>query len=204
MKKLFLASSFQDVAGILKGFEKDLQGKTVTFIPTASTVEKIVFYVNAGRKALEKLGMIVDELDISSAGSDEIAYKLKNNDYIYLSGGNTFFLLQELKRTGTDKRILEEVHRGKLYIGESAGAIVTGANIEYARGMDSIKKAPHLDNYDALGLVDFYTLPHYNNPPFQKAGQKIMDTYASAMKILPISNNEAILVHGKTVEVKRT
>ncbi|WP_323596791.1 Type 1 glutamine amidotransferase-like domain-containing protein [Aliarcobacter butzleri] len=79
-------------------FEKDLKGKTVTFIPTASKVEKVVFYVNSSKKALQKLGLIIDELDISTASNDEINSKLRNNDFIYITGGNTFFLLQELKK----------------------------------------------------------------------------------------------------------
>lgn len=97
MRNLFLASSFKDVADIFADFEKDLNGKTVTFIPTASKVEKVVFYVNAGRKSLEKMGLIVDELDISTATTAEITSKIKNNDFIYVTGGNTFFLLQELR-----------------------------------------------------------------------------------------------------------
>jgi dipeptidase E len=37
MKKLFLASSFKDVANLLENFANEsLKGKTVTFIPTAS------------------------------------------------------------------------------------------------------------------------------------------------------------------------
>ena len=133
MKKLFLASSFKDVANIFADFEKDLKGKRVTFIPTASKVEKVVFYVNSGKKALQKLGLIIDELDISTASNDEINSKLRNNDFIYITGGNTFFLLQELKKTGADKIIIDEINKGKLYIGESAGAIVTSANVEYAK-----------------------------------------------------------------------
>ena len=71
MKKLFLTSSFKDVANIFADFEKNLTGKVVTFIPTASNVEKVVFYVSAGKKALEKMGLIIDELDISTAAADE-------------------------------------------------------------------------------------------------------------------------------------
>ena len=191
---MFLVSFFKDVANIFNDFEKDLKGKTVTFIPTASKVEKVVFYVDSGRKALEKMGVIVDELDVSTATMDEIAAKIKGNDFIYVTGGNTFFLLQELKRTGADKLIIDEVNSGKLYVGESAGAMVTSANIEYVRGMDSIKKAPDLENCDALGLVDFYTVPHYTNLPFKKIAQKIVDTYSTTLNFSPISNNEAILV----------
>ena len=97
MKKLFLSSSFVDVADLLPLFEKELTGKTVSFIPTASTVEKVTFYVKAGKEALERLGMIVDVLDISSENPDEIRRRIAANDCIYVSGGNTFFLLQELE-----------------------------------------------------------------------------------------------------------
>lgn len=194
MKRIFLAASFNDVCPLFADFERNIKGKTVTFIPTASMVENVVFYVEAGKKALEKLGAIVDELELSTATTEEIRTKLKNNDIIYVTGGNTFFLLKELKRTGADKIIIEEVNAGKLYIGESAGAMVTAANIEYAKGMDSLKKAPGLLNFDALNLVDFYTVPHYTNFPFKKAAQKIVIQYSSELKLLPISNHEAIIM----------
>ena len=201
MKKLFLVSSFKDVANKFTDFEKDLSGKTVTFIPTASKVESVVFYVSAGRKALEKMGLTIDELEISTATTDDIHAKIKNNDFIYVTGGNTFYLLQELKRTGADKIIIDEINSGKLYIGESAGAMVASANVEYATEMDSVKKAPNLESLDALGLVDFYTVPHYTNPPFTKSAQKIIDTYSSTLNLTPISNKDAILVHNNEVKI---
>ncbi|WP_099467653.1 peptidase E [Konateibacter massiliensis] len=203
MKRLFLVSSFKDVANIFKGFEKNLAGKTVTFIPTASVVEKVVFYVNAGKEALEQLGLIVDVLELSTATADEISVKLKGNDFIYVTGGNTFFLLQEMKKTGADKIIIEEINAGKLYIGESAGAMVTSANIEYVKGMDSVKKAPDLLDFDALGLVEFYTVPHYTNAPFKKIAQKIVDSYSSTLNLYPISNSDAILVENDEFKIER-
>lgn len=202
MKKLFLASSFQVVSHLLASFEKELKGKTVTFIPTASKVEKVVFYVKAGKKALEQLGLIVEELDISTASTDTIREKLQRNDIIYISGGNTFYLLQELKRTGADRIILEEVNAGKLYIGESAGAMITAPKIEYCKRMDSVKKAPNLeDDYNALGLVEFSTVPHYHNAPFKKITQKIIEDYSGSFNLSPISNHEAILVEENTIKI---
>lgn len=203
MKKLFLASSFADVACLLADFEENLIGKTVTFIPTASIVEEVVFYVDFGKKALEKLGLIIDVLEISTATSDEINTKLKGNDFIYVTGGNTFFLLQELRRTGADKIIIEEVNAGKLYIGESAGAIITAPNIEYVATMDSINKAPALTNFNALSLVEFYTVPHYNNAPFKKIAHKIVDNYSSLLTLSTISNNEAILIENNNIKIKK-
>ena len=202
MKKLFLSSSFVDVAGLLPLFEKELTGKTVSFIPTASTVEKVTFYVQAGKEALESLGMIVDVLDISSESPDEIRRRIAANDCMYVSGGNTFFLLQELKRTGADAVIVRAVKDGKLYIGESAGSIVASKNIEYIKAMDSSKKAPELTNFDALGLTDFYTVPHVRNFPFKKAAKKIIDEYSASLNLLAIANDEAILVEDDALRVE--
>lgn len=125
MKKLFLSSSFSDVSDLFSNcINENLKGKRVTFIPTASIQETVNFYVEAGKQALKNLGLIVDELEISTASSQEIKQKLEQNHYIYVTGGNTFFLLQWLKKTGADRIIVEQIGLGKLYIGESAGAIV--------------------------------------------------------------------------------
>lgn len=201
MKKIFLSSSFKDVADLLYDFEKNLNKKTVTFIPTASIVEEVRFYVEEGKKSLQKLGLIVDVLDISTANFDEIKEKLTKNDYIYVTGGNTFFLLQEMKKSKAGEIIKREVDLGKLYIGESAGSMILSKNIEYVKIMDNVEKAPYLDNFEGLGLLDFYTVPHYNNFPFKKITQKILQQYSSNLNLQPISNNEAILVEDDNVKI---
>ena len=194
-KKLFLSSSFEDVATLLPEFEKNLVGKKVTFIPTASIVEQVAFFVESGKKSLEELGLIVDELELSTA-------KITNNDIIYVTGGNTFFLLQEMIRTGADKLIINEVNSGKLYIGESAGAVITAPSIEYIKSMDSPEKAPDLIDIKGFGFVDFHVLPHYTNQPFMKIAHKVFEDYSSELILKPISNNEVILIDGKETVTK--
>ena len=202
MNRLFLASSFSPMVGKFRSWlEEPCAGKTVTFIPTASIHEKVTFYVDTGRKALEKSGINIDELEISTASHKDIARKLQTNDYIYVSGGNTFFLLQELKRTGADKLIIDQINSGKHYIGESAGAMVVSPNIEYVKDMDDCKEAPDLQNYDALHIIDFYPLPHYTNFPFKKAVEKIIAKYDRQIKLYPISNSQAIVVNDNKIEI---
>lgn len=202
MKTLFLASSLEDVIPLLAQFLRDdVSGKTVTFIPTASLYEDVNFYVDAAKVAFQQLGMIVDELDIASASPDMIRHSLVENDYIYVSGGNVFFLLQELKRTGTDNVIVELVKAGKPYIGESAGAMIVSPNIEYAKEMDEPSVAMNLPRYDALNLIDFYPIPHYTNYPFEDAAEAIIEAYRSQLTLYPITNFQAITVRDNKIDI---
>ena len=74
MKRLFLCSSFADVANLFVDCAKeDLQGKIIAFIPTASLTEPIRFYVKKGKKALEEAGMIVEQVEITQLPKEEIS-----------------------------------------------------------------------------------------------------------------------------------
>jgi dipeptidase E len=203
MMKLFLASFFSGVASAFPAFVRDeCAGKKVVFIPTASLTEKVTFYVGTDKKALEKLGMAVEELEISAASKDEIASKIFGADYVFVSGGNTFFLLQELRRTETDKLIVEHIQKGKLYIGASAGSMILSKNIEYVKHMDNPADAPDLnDNFAALSVVDFNVVPHCTNVPFKKAAEKIIAIYSDTLDLRPISNHQAITVDGDNVGI---
>lgn len=201
MKKMLLASMFQNVSNILKTVEPNLKNKTITYIPTASTVERLGFFVRIGKWRLKRLGLIVDELEISTSTYETIKYKLEKNDYIYVTGGNTFFLLQELKRTGADKLLIEEINKGKFYIGESAGAIVVAPNIEYSSEMDDIEKAPSLKDYSGLDLIDFYVVPHFQNWEFGKAVEKIVNEYSKTLDLKSINDNQAILIENDSIRI---
>lgn len=202
MIKLFLSSSFVDVSEFLEPFlGEKLTHKTITFIPAASVPEEYKAYVENDREAFKKLGLIIEELDISNTPTNQIENIIRKNDYIYVSGGNTFYLLQELKFSGADKIIFEEIKKGKPYIGASAGSIITSKTIKYVEKMDDKAKAKKLTNYNALNLVDFYTLPHHTNEPFKKSVEEIIFDYKDKLQLLPISNTEVIQVSGEEVKI---
>jgi dipeptidase E len=91
MRKLMLCSFFKNVANLVPAVAgNELAGKTVTFIPTACVPEKVDFFVKSGRKALERLGLAVEELELTTVPADAVAQHLRRNDIIYVTGGNTF------------------------------------------------------------------------------------------------------------------
>jgi len=202
MSKLFLSSYFSGVAGLFPEFAgKECAGKRVVFIPTASLPEKVTFYVGADKKALQKLGMVVKDLEITNVSNEEIAKSISYADYVFVSGGNTFFLLQELKRKGVDKMVVEHINSGKLYIGSSAGSMILSKDIGYVKYMDSPDAAPDLNgSFSALSVVDFCIVPHLTNFPFKKAAEKIVKEFSDTLDIRAISNNQVITVDGEKVE----
>ena len=200
MTQLFLCSSFADVAEFLPNCVKNLQGMKVAFIPTAAEVEKVTFYVKKWWEALENLGMQITELNISTTEASKIKKTIENADCIYISGGNTFYLLQELRKTGADELIKQHILTGKLYIGESAGAMITAPNIEYVSLMDDPEKGKELTGFEGLNIVDFSTVPHLWCFPFAKATKEIISRYGESLALKAISNTQALRVDGEGVK----
>lgn len=203
MEKVFLASYF---AGVTAQFQDFIKSKAITdreivFIPTAGNVEDYTDYIDEGRAALAAMGYQVDELDVASESQAAAIAKIKAAQIIYISGGNTFYLLQELKRKQLLPVINEKINAGVPYIGESAGAIIMAPNIEYNSLMDDTSVAPDLTDYSALAQTDFYTLPHFEEEPFVEADEKIIATYQNQINLVPINNSQAIISDGETYQI---
>lgn len=203
MEKVFLASYF---AGVTAQFQDFIKSKTITdreivFIPTAGNVEDYTDYIDEGRAALTAMGYQVDELDVASESQAAAIAKIKAAQIIYISGGNTFYLLQELKRKQLLPVINEKINAGIPYIGESAGAIIMAPNIEYNSLMDDTSVAPDLTDYSALAQTDFYTLPHFEEEPFVEADEKVIATYQNQINLVPINNSQAIISDGETYQI---
>lgn len=201
MKKLILVSMLYQVTDLVKTIEPELAGKTVTYISTAGIVEETEGMVEEETTILESLGLAVDVLDVSAASYESIVNSLTKNDIIFIGGGNTFFLLQELRRSGADKILVQEVNKGKLYIGESAGAVIACPDIGYCSGMDSPEKAPELTDYTGLGLVDFYIVPHIGNKEMGEAAEKAVEEYNSRLDLKIITDRQIIQVDGENLKI---
>lgn len=194
-KNIFLASSFSDVSNLFSQyFKKDLKWKKITFFPTGSLVEEVNFYVNDAKVKLENLWLIIDEINFENLNFEELSNKIKNNDFIYVSWWNTFYLLQEIKNSGIGKIIIDEINKWKIYIWESAGSMILSKNIEYVKMMDDENKATDLKNNIWLWIIDFYPVPHYKNFPFENCVENIIKKYEWELNLVPFSNNQAIIV----------
>jgi len=194
---LFLCSHFSSVGSFLK---EQIMGKKVLFIPTASIHEDYTGYVGSARKLFKKLDAKLIECDISNEKIPNIKEFLEDSDVIYFTGGNSFFLIDQLRKTGVDVFLKQELKKDKLYIGESAGAIVCAPTISYIEKMDPIPVDYSQNDYMGLNLIDFYVIPHYLTAPFKKVTEQIMNTYLD-LDIKAINNLQAIIIKDAKREV---
>ena len=180
---------------ITKKYLSKMVSNKIVFIPTAGNVEPYTGYIDEGIEMLKSLGYEVEILDITKFDETYLKDKFLKTECICISGGNTFYLLQEIKRKNLVEVLLKRIKEGLFYIGESAGAIIMSENIEYSQMMDDKSIASELDDYTGVNVFDHYVLPHIGEYPFEESTQKILENYQDKISLVAINNSEAILVN---------
>lgn len=195
VNQLFLVSSLVAVLDKIEHeLSQSLEGKRLVFIPTAGKVEEVKSYIENAFNAFKGKGMVVTVLDIKTSSFAECQDTLTASDMIYVSGGNTFYLLEALRETGVDKLLVEAINTGKVYIGESAGGIILSPSIDYIGKMDDKEKAPSLSDMQGLNIVDFSPLPHVGHPYLGQFAQDIIENYQRETELVPFSDDQLLVV----------
>lgn len=177
MSRVILASrslpAWRQLLALLREHGGLHSGLRIAYIPTADTHETNRYVRPMVRRMLRSTGFRVHVLDVARAGSQEIRHVLSTCDIIWVGGGNSFFLLHELRRSGAAELIVQRVRSGATYVGVSAGAVIAGPDIGYIDQMDRRGVAPMLADVSGLHLVDFRVVPHLDNPIMGRAARAI-------------------------------
>ena len=199
---MILTSSLYESIELVKKFlDKNTESKKILFIPTAANVEEYKKYMHLTQKAFEDFGYEVENFDVSVFSEEIAKEKLSEAKIVFISGGNTFYLLQELKRKNLIPYLKERIENGLLYIGESAGSVIAAPDIEYASIVDDKTLATELDDYTGLNLVDFYIVPHFEEEPFVESSRNTVELYKDKLDLKLINNKEAILVENNNFTI---
>lgn len=83
-------------------------------------------------------------------------------DSIYIEGGNPFILLDELKKADFMEPLRKYIESGKLVYGQSAGALIMGADISFAEFFETVENTVGLLDTSGLDLFEGYSIwSHY-------------------------------------------
>lgn len=167
---IILTSSVATVVDhIYKNYLADKDYRTILFVDTAAEPEigkeeGDDDWLQADLKSLKDQGYQVDRWSVTNKSREEIENKIDEYDVIYMCGGNTIYLLQQLQKTGSFDLIIEKVRAGKPYIGTSAGSIIAGPKIPvYLEDVEDIK----LNDYTGFGFTNVMAVPHWGSIHFK-------------------------------------
>ncbi|MGH4050915.1 MAG: Type 1 glutamine amidotransferase-like domain-containing protein [Clostridium sp.] len=132
---------------------------TLSYIP--SMTDKKLKHFELAKTELNEYGDFkYNYFDIDDFCDLNKIEKIFKSDVIYLSGGNTYYFLNNLKKRYLITRIRRYIKNGGCVIGLCAGAIMMSKDISAAKfGCEDIIG---LSNLSSLDLVDFDFMPHWN------------------------------------------
>lgn len=194
--ELLLTSSGISTPAIAEQFTT-MTAKTnrkVGFVPTAANVESgnKDWYLNQITD-LQKYGYNwIDFVDPSAPGVDWQA-RLQETDIIFVSGGNTFHLLDQVRKTGFDEWLKARLDR-IVYVGASAGSIIATPTIGISPVDGGDKNLPGITDLTGLHLVDFEISPHTPTDVSLTGNKAYAQTTPN--KLYAINDQSAIVVQG--------
>lgn len=143
---------------IIENLPKDISECKVLFIPNGSPSSEMI---ESGyfHKPMCKYGFKNENILVFDHTKADNFRKLESLDIIYVSGGNTFTILDKIRKCGFDKDIIDYVKSGVTYIGGSAGAHIITQNIEHVAQYDENNVG--ITDFNGLGLYDGILICHY-------------------------------------------
>lgn len=195
--KLYLSSyripTPDDLANLIG---KPLQDTSVALIPNAQdyySERAWRFKIGDMASYLETLGLSVDTIDLRDfSDSATLQAKLASYDLVWAMGGNTYVLRYEMQRSGFDLAIRELLDEGKVYGGDSAGALIACPSIAGVESADPPQYAEKLIT-EGLNLIPFLVLPHVDNPEFA-AVTPLFKAHHSGKEIVELKDSQAVII----------
>ena len=177
---------------------KERTYKKAHIITTARPEKEKAPWNKVTKKQLEEIGMTVSyiDFDIGESLADDV-------DLIYVCGGNTFHLLHSIRTTSAPIReqIMALCNRGGLYIGSSAGAVLTSPSIASAGEVHPDKNEDGVEDMTALHFIKQHVIPHYN-PSFDEEIAAFQKKHKlSEDDIVLLRDGEALYIHNATQQI---
>lgn len=184
---------------------KKPEDTSLVFVPTAANVEvgDKSWFIDDLYNLKKQNFKSIDIADISALDPKIWKAKFDTADVIFFEGGNTYHLMRWINKSGL-AMMLPEYLKTKVYVGLSAGSMVI--NPDLALKLSQIiyeEDMTETENMTALGLVDFYFLPHLNSDYFKKLRELNIREATKRMtkKVYALDDQSALKVVDGKIEV---
>ena len=202
--KLILASMLNKSQSKISPILKAAGVKTALCIPTAANV-----YSPENRgwqtdemNTLQQLGVELDIFDVEGKAPQEVKTKMEAHTAVYVTGGNTYYLLDHMRRSGFDEVIRAWAGNGRTYIGCSAGAVVACSRIDYIGAMDDPSQST-LTDFTGLGLYpNNLVMVHADHQKYGPIAQDLkIEWERKGNRVVPLNDDQILLWDGRETEI---
>lgn len=203
MKQLFLTSHITEVVESISAKVKIGKREKLMFVTTPAEVEEgDLWWLEEERKSVKSLGYECLDFTFKGKSRRDVESVLEKVQAMYVCGGNTFYLLQEIQKCDCEDLLKQFINSGKVYLGTSAGSQIVGPSIQPIYS-DEVDKAPGLKSFEGLGLVDVVVFPHWGSEHFRKIylQSRMKQAYADRFSILILSDFQYVWVRDGWIKV---
>lgn len=182
---------------------KERKDIKVAYIENAFDIYNDQASLIEGRKILKDKGYDFEVVDLRKYvdKKEELKHVLESKDLYWFCGGNPFYLRWLMKETGADKVIVDEVKKGKVYTGASAGGVISGPTLKHFDNQDDPNAAKEI-LWEGLHLTDTVVVPHVDNKDFGKGCREAGELCAKdGFKTVEITDSQALLIDGDLQKV---
>lgn len=200
--KLLLTSTLEHFSHKLPlVFGEALKNMNVLCIPTAAYAEEgYEGWLDPELSAVKPHVSSFVIFDIKNKAHNDLTEALDNTDLVYVTGGNTYCLLEEMKKIDFQKALNIFLEAGGVYMGSSAGSIVMCPDIDFIGDLDDSTKAS-LSSTAALNLVNFSIMPHINQPKFHDKFKATLDGLNKGRQIIGLRDDQALLIEDDYIQI---
>jgi dipeptidase E len=197
---LILASSgkFITPEHVNQYLARDISTSRIAYITTAADKVDSRDYFIGHQEHMHKLGYIYDGIDIATTGGEELRKVLRHYDVVMVEGGNTFYLLDSVRKSGFANIVKELLTNGVVYVGISAGAYIACPSIVMATWSNRGYDRCGVTDYSAMNLVPFLVKAHYLPAMEPMLKEKIR---GMAYPLRAVSDRQAVMVKSGEVRV---
>jgi peptidase E len=175
--ELFLTSSVHAVAHDIAKKADLTKGSKLVFITTPAEPETgDMSWLQNDRQSIVDAGWEVTDYTITGKTSEQIEQDLSHYDYLYVSGGQPPYMLEQSQKSGFIPLIRKLVReQNKPYIGTSTGSIICGPTLP--AWYDD--EAASLSGRECYGFVNFTIAPHWGSKYFKEQyfGARLKEMY---------------------------
>lgn len=209
MQHLFLTSSI-GIKGVGESIRRSLgHDRTLktAFIITpveGDSDQDDLSWVQEDRDGLNNNGFITFDYSITNKSKAQIQQDLKDIEVLYISGGNEFYLKEKSNENNFGDIVRELVGSNVIYIGTSAGSIITGTDMSALQQLSDIEPLKKPLDTTGYGLVSFTVLPHWGSDNFKERwlSQKSFDyAFSESSPLIALNNYQYIEVVGDTWQI---